>query len=46
VIGESSVPSKSDATTWYIKILTSKQGDERFVGLCVTEKIDDGIERD
>lgn len=24
------MPSKSDATTWYIKILTSKQGDERF----------------
>ncbi|HCR59401.1 MAG TPA: hypothetical protein DIW62_17380 [Raoultella sp.] len=22
------MPSKSDATTWYIKILTSKQGDE------------------
>ncbi|AWF33647.1 hypothetical protein CSC17_2788 [Klebsiella oxytoca] len=38
------MPSKSDATTWYIKILTSKQGDERFAGLSMSsKKIDDSV---
>jgi hypothetical protein len=41
VVGESSVPSKSDATTWYINLTSGgKQS------IMPVEKFNNGVERD